>query len=181
MAQAAAMLDERGERERADELARRSREIRGSLAAYFRRRVSDASEVDDMVQEVFLRIVQRGGVQDVEHFGGYAFQTAATVLADRQRRRTVRHATHHVTFDPELHGEADFDAARITEARRALSAATAALSTLPERTRTIFVLRRLEGLRIQAIAARLGLSVSTVEKHLHRAVEHLIRHAEDLR
>jgi RNA polymerase sigma-70 factor (ECF subfamily) len=56
--------------------------------------------------------------------------------------------------------------------------ATAVLLELPERTRVIFVLRRLEGMRFNDIAARLGISVSAVEKHMQRAITHLMRRIE---
>jgi RNA polymerase sigma factor (sigma-70 family) len=52
---------------------------------------------------------------------------------------------------------------------------------LPERTRTVFVLRRLEGQSYREISLRLGLSVSAVEKHMLRAVRHLLARAGDAR
>jgi RNA polymerase sigma-70 factor (ECF subfamily) len=61
----------------------------------------------------------------------------------------------------------------ILEARQSLQTAVAALQALPERTRTIFVLRRLEGHAYRDIADQLGISVSAVEKHMVRAVQHL--------
>ena len=44
---------------------------------------------------------------------------------------------------------------------------------LPERTRNVFLLARLENMRQAEIARRLGVSVSGVEKHLARAIAHL--------
>jgi RNA polymerase sigma factor (sigma-70 family) len=154
-------------------LAREAGPLRQSLARYFGRRISDASEVDDLVQEVFIRIVARDSTQPVLHLGGYVFQTAASVLADRGRRRTVRQADAHVTFDDERHTDQDFDADRILMGKQDLHAATAALLSLPVRTRTIFVLHRLEGCKYRDIGARLGITVSAVEKHMARAIQHL--------
>ena len=48
-----------------------------------------------------------------------------------------------------------------------------ALQELPERARTIFVLNRFEELSAAEIARRLGVSVSTVEKDMMRAIAHL--------
>ena len=50
---------------------------------------------------------------------------------------------------------------------------------MPERTRHVFVLRRIEGLRYQDVAKRLGLSVSAVEKHMQRAMLHLVQRLND--
>ena len=147
--------------------------LRAPLTGYFRRRVRQQDDVSDLVQEVFVRVSTRGSFDDIENLRGYLFQVAASVLADRQRRRTVRHQDAHVEFDPERMGEPEIGPDRILAGREALAAALAALETMPERTRTIFVLRRLEGLRYLEIATRLGLSVSAVEKHMVRAVEQL--------
>src|SRR3546814_19108844 len=46
---------------------------------------------------------------------------------------------------------------------------------LPDRTRIIFVLRRIEGWKYQEIAERYGISVSAVEKHVERAAEQLAK------
>ncbi|MEN2787863.1 RNA polymerase sigma factor [Sphingomonas qilianensis] len=147
--------------------------LRSPLTGYFRRRVREQDDVPDLVQEVFARLSMRGATDDIDHLRGYLFQVAASVLADRQRRRTVRHADAHVEFDPESMAEPEIGSDRILAGREALDAARAALETLPERTRTIFVLRRLEGMRYIDIGKRLGLSVSAVEKHMVRAVAHL--------
>lgn len=147
---------------------------RPALLLYFRRKTRDQNEIDDLVQDVFLRIAARRGAEPVENLAGYVFQTAASVLADRHRRRTVRHADAHVEFDTERHSSSDFDAARILESRQALQAAVRALQALPERTRDIFVLRRLEGHAYRDIATQFGISVSAVEKHMVRAVQHLV-------
>lgn len=150
-----------------------SETLRAPLTGYFRRRVRQQDDVSDLVQEVFVRLSTRGSFDNIENLRGYVFQVAASVLADRQRRRTVRHQDAHVEFDPERMGESEIGPDRILAGRQALKAALAAMDGMPERTRTIFVLRRLEGMRYLEIAERLGLSVSAVEKHMVRAVEHL--------
>jgi RNA polymerase sigma factor (sigma-70 family) len=155
------------------ELARQARPVRQSLARYFTHRLRNSSDVDDLVQEVFTRIVARDSANPIEHLGRYVYQTAASVLADYARRRSARRSEAHVSFDPELHGETEFDPERILSGREDVAAATAALLSLPERTRTVFVLRRLEGLRSRDVAEQLGISVSAVEKHMIRAVRHL--------
>lgn len=147
--------------------------LRSPLIGYFRKRVRQQDDVHDLVQEVFLRLSNRGALTEIDNLRGYAFQVADSVLTDRQRRRTVRRADAHVELDPERVGEHELGPDRIVAGRNALKAALAALDQLPERTRTIFVLRRLEGLRYLEIAKRLGLSVSAIEKHMVRATLHL--------
>lgn len=161
------------------DLAARSRTLRGALTRYFQRRLPNAHDIDDLVQEVFLRIVRRGDSQDLDRFEGYVFQTAASVIKDRFRRRRTRMSDSHVPFEPDLHGQTDLSPEQTVLAQEALRSTTRAIMALPERTRTIFVLRRLEGLSHPEIARRLGLSLSTVEKHIQRAAKQLLSLGED--
>jgi len=154
-------------------LAREAEPLRRSLTRFFRRRVRETADIEDLVQDVFTRIAGRDSTRPVENLGGYVYQTAASVLADRGRRRWARRADEHVEFDSDIHGEHDLDPERVLTGKDDLRAATAALLSLPERTRTIFILHRLEGYKHREIAAQLGISVSAVEKQIVRAVQHL--------
>ena len=151
-----------------------SARFRASLERYFARRIRDRSEVEDLIQEVFLRLARRGHLNDIDKVGGYVFETASSVLMDRLRPRRSHFEADHEAFDNERHGDVDFSPERVLLGKDALVRATAVLLELPERTRVVFVLRRLEGMRYLDIAARLGISVSAVEKHMTRAMAHLV-------
>lgn len=153
--------------------------FRPSLLRFFERRVRDRVEAEDLVQDVFVRLARRGDLQNIEELGGYIFETAASVLHDRGRRRQVRAADAHEIFDSEKHGGADFAPDRVLQGQERLRLASAALLQLPERTRHVFVLRRLEGMRYGDVAARLGISVSAFEKHMQRAMAHLVQRLDD--
>ena len=152
--------------------------FRVPLTRYFARRVRNDADAEDMVQEVFERLIKRGDVGSVEFLTGYVFETASSVFTDRFRRRTVRQADEHDEFDENLHGGAQISTERIVMGRERLANATTALLELPERTRVIFVLRRLEGMSYLDIEARLEISVSAIEKHMQRAVAHLTKRLE---
>jgi RNA polymerase sigma factor (sigma-70 family) len=160
-------------------LAGRSVSLRNALARYFQRRVRDMNEVDDLVQEVFLRIVRRGSAGELEKLEGYVFKTAASVLTDRERRRKVRQTGRHVPFEPELHAGEAPGPERTLIGLQTLEAIGVALLELPERTRRVFVLRRVEGLSSPEIARRLGVSPSAVEKHMLKAVRHILARTRD--
>jgi len=159
-------------------LAREAEPVRRWLTGFFRRRVRNEDEVEDLVQDVFARIIARDSTEPVEHLGGYVLRTATNILTDRSRRRATRHADLHVTLDTDRHGDEEIDPERVLSGKEDLNAATAALLSLPERTRTVFVLRRLEGCPHRDIARQLGISVSAVEKHMVRAVRHLTAEME---
>jgi RNA polymerase sigma-70 factor (ECF subfamily) len=154
-------------------LAEEAGPVRSWLTRYFRRRVRNAAEVEDMVQDVFTRMVARDSDEPVQHLGGYILKTASSVLTDWARSRAARAAGFHVAFDAETHGEESIDPERLLGAKQDLQAVTLVLLRLPERTRTVFILRRLEGRRFQDIATHLGITVSAVEKHMVRAIHQL--------
>jgi len=158
-------------------LAQLSREFRASLIRYFARRVQGLSDVEDMVQEVFLRLARRGDTSALVsgNVNAYIFEAASSVLSDRLRKRRTHCADAHETFDCDRHCDTDFSAEHVLLGKERLTRAIAVLLELPDRTRVIFVLRRLEGMRFADIAARLGISVSAVEKHMQRAIAHLMR------
>lgn len=155
-------------------VSRQFRDSRWKLLGWIRRRIPDPVEAEDLLQDTFLRVTQRDATEDVAHFEGYLYRTAESVLADRYRRRVVRQADAHVILEPDEHHAEEADALRALLAKERLRAVSVSLMALPERTRAVFVLRRLEGLRYGEIATRLKVSLSTVEKEMARAIDHLM-------
>lgn len=150
----------------------------GPLERFFRRRVDGRSEVDDLVQEVFYHLARRRGSPAIDESQAYLFQIATNVLRDRHRRARTRRKADHLSFDEHLHGYEHISTERVVAGRQQLEALKAGLFELPERTRTVFVLQRLEGLRYHEVAEHLGLSISTIEKHMMHAIRHLARIVE---
>jgi RNA polymerase sigma-70 factor (ECF subfamily) len=163
-------------------LARHSTALRQNLRQYFARHGVAADELDDLVQDVFLRVARHGQLSAVNNVDAYLMRTASSVLIDRHRHRMSHAADRHVPFDVELHDHSLSPSPEdVSIARQALRQTTLLLMELPERTRTVFILNRLEMIPNREIALRLGISVSAVEKHMGRAIRHLLAHAEDVR
>lgn len=165
-------------------LARLDARFRGPLMVFFLRRRFTRPEAEDLTQEVFLRMVGRGGADAPENPEVYVFQIAANLLRDRARRGLSHRADDHTSLDapaevlaeglkghPALLEERGPE--RVLLAQESLAQALRALGELSERTRHIYVLHRLEKMRHKEIAELLGLSVSAVEKHIIRALAHL--------
>lgn len=154
-----------------------SEEFRPALRRYFLRRRLPAQEVDDACQEVFMRLSRRRGLADMTNVAGYLFETAASVAIDLQRRANVRLTDAHDAYDDDHHALPDLAPDQVLQGRQELRLVVAGLLELPERTRNVFMLARLEQLRHAEIARRLGISVSAVEKHLVKALAHLATRA----
>lgn len=149
-----------------------SERFRPALIAFFLRRIRNAAEAEDLTQEVLLRVAQKGAAIDASRPDAYVFQIAANLLRDLARRQSVRNA-YQASLNAEASWVEERDPDRVLQAKQSLTTVLEALRQLPERTRTIFVLFRLENMKQREIADMLGLSVRTVEQHVVRASVHL--------
>ena len=156
------------------------RQMRPALMAFFVRRLHDPVQAEDLIQDLFVRMASTTG-QATGNPGGYIFQTAANLLRDHYRRETTRHRyvqSHLADRDLDVDR---IDAERLLVARQSIGTVATTLGGLPDRTRQIFILYRLEGMQRKAIAAAFGISVSAVEKHIATAMRALSSVMEDAR
>ena len=144
-----------------------------TLLRYFKKRRVSEQDAEDAVQEVFVRLSRRQGLSEIERIEGYLFETAANVAIDAIRHNRVRHSDSHDVYDDTRHGRAQCSCEAVCEGQEALEGLLLALRELPDRTRTVFILARLEQMKQSEIAQRLGISVSAVEKQLMKGLAHL--------
>jgi RNA polymerase sigma factor (sigma-70 family) len=142
------------------------------LRRYFSKRAAPC-EIDDLIQEVFVRMQIHGSGPPIERLDRYLFTVAASVLTDLARRRTVRHAADHESLQESHAPTEELTPERVLLAREALEVVVEAITALPARTRDVFVLHRFEEISCASIAEQLGMSVSAVEKHIMKALRAL--------
>ncbi len=147
--------------------------VRPRLRRFFSKRVPQEA-VDDLMQDVYLRAHARGaGSTPIERLDRYLVAVASSVLADRARRRSARRQSQHESLEVGDHPHEHLTPERILLDGEALSRVIDAIAGLSPRTRDVFILHRFEEASCPAIAARLGMSVSGVEKHIVEALRHL--------
>lgn len=153
------------------------RRYRPVLMRYFVRHLRQQEDAEDMTQEVLARFVQhsKGDVAGVDNVEAYLLRMASNALRDRHRRERARHADAHVPIETILPfwGREEPSSERVYEDRAHLQRFLQALDELPPRCHQVFLLQRYDGLTYSAIAKRLGISVSAVEKNMMRALLHL--------
>jgi RNA polymerase sigma factor (sigma-70 family) len=133
-----------------------------------RRRIGDL-DIDDIIQEAYARLITAADIGGIRNPKTYLFQVARSVIATNLRG--IKVVTIAVS-DPEvldLAGDAPSAEVQLSD-RQELQRLIEAIAALPEPTRTIFRLRRIEQLPQRAIAERLRMPESTVEKHISRAL-----------
>jgi RNA polymerase sigma-70 factor (ECF subfamily) len=121
------------------------------------------SEAEDIVAEVFARVLTRANSIKSATARAYLLAVARNVFLDARRRsvrdaRLLREIEHERPDTPERLD----DGARLANALRALSA-------LPEGERAALLLRLDHGLSYEEIAATLGISVAAAKVRVHRA------------
>jgi RNA polymerase sigma factor (sigma-70 family) len=155
--------------------------FRAPLFNYFRRRVGTASDAEDLTQDTFVKLLALAETEHVHEPGALLFRIAGNLIADRYRKSARRSQVQLSDLDlgPVSAVTREFieeqDPERVLLARQRVAAAVRALDELGERTRTIYVLVRLENMPQRQIAELFGISVSSVEKMVMKASVHLIK------
>jgi len=141
---------------------------RGVLARVVRA-TRGAPGAEDYLHSAFIRLEEYRRANTVENPAGFLVRTAVNIAADEARRPAAR-TTEARPID-ELLDISDSEplADEVFAARKRLERVKAGLAQLSPRTREIFLMHRVEGLKYREIAAELGVTVSAVEKHVAKA------------
>lgn len=150
------------------------------LRRYLAARLRNAADASDLVQEVFLRLMRVEHHESIRNPEAYVMTVAAHVL----HQHTLRSATAPESLSTldvllDLQTAIETDPAAQLDARRRLEEIDNALEKMPPNVHATFVLHRRDGMTLEEIADRLGVSRSMVKKYLAKAIllcrEHLER------
>jgi RNA polymerase sigma-70 factor (ECF subfamily) len=131
-----------------------------------RRRVGSVADIDDIAQEVFLRVLRYDRADLVEHPQAYLFKIATNVSAEWALRSNHRLPHDSAWLDElvdALSPEAELERAGVGEHLRR------AIETLPARAREILRLHFGEGLTHPEVARSLGVTRKIVKRDMARA------------
>ncbi len=147
---------------------------RPALFRYLGARKVPADEAEDILQDLFVKLegLRPGPIAEPR---AYLYRMAENLLQDRRRSAGWRSSREQAWVAAQGGATRDADtqpsAERTLIAREQLSLVSEALAGLPDRTLQIFRRYRLDGIRQRDIATELGISVSSVEKHLRSAYQ----------
>jgi RNA polymerase sigma-70 factor (ECF subfamily) len=142
--------------------------LHADLRRFVARRVDDPYAVDDILQDTYLRLhTHLASLREPERLTSWVYQVTRHAIIDHYRR-AQRRPEAALPDDLALPDEPD------DEAERALARSLSAMvDCLPEKYREALVLTDLHGLKQQALANRLGLSLSGAKSRVQRAREQL--------
>jgi RNA polymerase sigma factor (sigma-70 family) len=157
---------------------------RPRLLHWLRRRMADAGDVEDVLQDVFYELVAAYRLlQPIEEAGAWLFRVARNRLVDRWRKkkpaaladqdvltaRGERLALADLLPSPETGPDATYARGVLVEELEE------AIAELPAAQREVFLAHEVEGLSFKEIAARTGVGINTLLSRKHTAVLQLRR------
>lgn len=152
------------------------RDHHGWLHGWLRRKLGNAHDAADLAQDTFLRVLAGRQMTAIEEPRKYLATVANGLVVDRFRRLSIEQAwLDTLAARPEPVAVSPETRALILET---LVAIDRMLDALGPRAREIFLLAQFEGLTYAAIGERLGISLTTVKKHLARALAQCLILAE---
>ncbi len=140
---------------------------RAQLKYYLRDAFPSIRDVDDVVQESYVRVWRRHLLQPLACARSFLYKVARNLAIDALRRQTVSPIEAHpdlAGLNVASHQASPVESACTHDERELL---LEAIESLPPRCREVVILRKLHGLSPQEIAERLGISEGTV--HIHGA------------
>ena len=122
-----------------------------------------------------MRVWEKQMTIDPKTVKGLLFKIAGDLFITQYRREQVAYNFFN-TFQPNNKSHTPEDEINF---RELINAYDAALKSMPEKQRTVFLMNRIDELKYKEIAAQLGLSVKAIEKRMSQALEHLKIHLKD--
>lgn len=143
-------------------------EHHGWLQGWLRGRLGSAADAGDLAHDTFLRILSARNAVTILRPREYLATIARGLVADKFRRQAVEQAyLETLALRPESYAVSPETRAIILET---LIAVDRMLDEQGVRAREIFLLAQFESLTYAQISERLGISVTTVKKHLVRVL-----------
>lgn len=150
------------------------------LVRFLSQRLKCAFTARDLVQELYLRLLNVENPEAIQNSRAYLFRVAANLATDYQRvegrRAELLKENSQVLNAPVQNVSPE----RVALAREELERLGRIVEKMPPLSRKIFYLNRFEGKPQRAIAAELDVSVTTVEKHIRRVLEQLARARDEM-
>lgn len=152
--------------------------MRGSLSRMVAR-IVPPDEVEDIVQETYIRLRRVVVAQEIRHPRSYLYQTARNLALD-----SIKRADNALSV--EWDHDANYSASRSDSVINEIESTANferfcdSVQNLPMQARRVFVLKKVYGFTQREIATELGISESTVEKHVALGFRRCSRYMGDI-
>ncbi len=142
---------------------------RDEIVHYITMRIADACEAQDMVQDIFLRLLRGHQLITPQTLSNLIYTMARHRVADYFRRRRIHEEYEHYLMNSDSKDEME----SIISASQLMERMEHSLARLPKACGQVYRLHIYEGLKVSDIAQQLDLPYKQVENRLGQARKHV--------
>jgi RNA polymerase sigma-70 factor (ECF subfamily) len=143
-------------------------ENEAALKRYLRRFIRSREAADDLAQEAFLRAFAAESGHAIEAPKAFLFKVTRNLALNELARQSSLATEPLGDFEGQTVLEDNSQAAAddVVDSRERIRLLARAIATLPPQCAKVFILRKMQDMSQKEIAARLNISVRTVENHV---------------
>ena len=142
-----------------------------ALRGFIARFMVSSHDIDDVSQEAFLRAYKAEQQTPIDQPKAFLFKVAKNILLNELGRKS-RKVTDYVPDLEALEVLSETDTLETNlMAQQRLGIYCEAVASLPTQCRRVMLMKKVYGLTTKEVARRLGITTSTVEKHLTKALK----------
>ena len=146
------------------------KEHNSALIRFLSVRLHSVEEAEEIAQEAYVKVLGLDEPDAVSHFRGYLFRVAANLAADRLRQRHRRAELRKVAFAGAQSTSPSPE--RVLDAEQELATIREAISELPAKCRTAFLLHKILQVSLTETARRMDLTERMVRLYVARSLDH---------
>lgn len=145
--------------------------VEHSLKTYLMRFLARQQDIEDAVQETFIRAWEAEKCGEIHSPRSFLFKIAKNLALSELSRKTNRMMVSVGDFEELGVLETDSTLEDALDVDKHLALLVEAIGKLPPKCQTVIMMRKVYGFSHKEIARRLDISVKTVEKHLTKALQ----------
>ncbi len=152
----------------------------GQLRRFLTKRVRNAVDIPDIVQEVFLRLLRVPNHETIRTPEAYIFTIAQHVAQQHALKQANQPESVNLSdVLSDVYAVAETTPELEMNAQQCLSVLDNALKSLPSKAQATFLFHRRDGLSVDEISERLGISRPMTKKYLVKALMHFRKHLKE--
>jgi len=141
-----------------------------SLKNYIKRRLDAPEDVDDVLQDVYLRLLKHPRLTELKFSLAYLKKITANLLIDRFRRHQLRKRDMHDLLDEAILWADSASPEKIVQTMEGIAVFNEIFENLSGNCRRAFVLSRFKGYTYDEIADEMGVSKGAVNKYISKVL-----------